>query len=425
MAKTDEKKGRSRANGEGGLLRVAGSRFWYAQYYQDGRQIRVSTRTDNKQEALATLRKLMGDRDNGLAPVTDMRRLRYADLRQALIDSYVAQGNKSLKSKADGSESIAGLTALDDFFGFKSEMSDGKQVVTERGVSVAQITTDAARRFVRKRRGDGTGNAAINRSLAALRRMLKIAKRDKKIHDVPYIEFQKEPSARKGFLERSDFDRLIKVLPTHLRPLVTFLYWCGCRIGETLQIEWSQVNLDLRQIQLEPEQTKTDEARVLPLPSVLVDMLRESEPTDGDAGRRVFDGTNLRKEWMKACAACGLGETTEVEGRPYDPIYSGLTLHDLRRSAVRNLRKAGVSEREAMKISGHKTRSVFDRYNIVSTEDVMDAMRKVEVAALNDSRKPVQSAKTSDAARTLAGDSLVKVGRRNTRKSLMALSSRG
>ena len=410
-----------RSSGEGGLFKVAGSRFWYYQFYQDNRQVRVSTKTDVKAEALAILRKALTDRDNGMAPAIDVKRLRYADLRQGLIDSYIAQGNKSLKEKADGSESIAGLTVLDEFCGFRQELIEGKMTVTDKGVSAAQLTTDFARHFVRKRRDAGAGNAAINRSLAALRRMLRIAKRDRKIHDVPFIEFQKEPPARKGFLERNDFDRLIKILPTSLRPLVTFLYWCGGRIGETLQIEWSQVDLDAHQIRLEPEQTKTDEARVLPLPAVLVDMLRQIEPKTG----RVFDGTNLRKEWMKACAACGLGQTTEVEGRPYDPIYSGLTLHDLRRSAVRNLRKAGVSEREAMMISGHKTRSVFDRYNIVSTDDVMDAMRKVEVAALNDTRKPVQSAKTSGAARTLAGDSLVKVGRRNARKSLMALSSRG
>jgi integrase len=412
------KKGRTRANGEGGLLEVRGSRFYYAQYYQDGRQIRVSTRTDNKQEALAVLRKLMGDRDNGMTPVTDVKKLKYADLRQALIDSYVAQGNKSLKSKADGSESIAGLTALDDFFGFKSEMTDGKQVVTERGMSVAQITTDAARRFVHKRRAEGTGNAAINRSLAALRRMLRIAKRDKKIHDVPYIEFQKEPPARKGFLERKDFERLIKVLPTHLRPLVTFLYWCGCRIGETLQIEWSQVDLDARQIRLEPEQTKGDEGRIVPLSSELVNMLRDIEPKEGT----VFDGTNLRKEWMEACAACELGTVTEVEGRPYDPLYSGLTLHDMRRSAVRNMRKAGISEKEAMRISGHKTRAVFERYNIVSTEDVMDAMRKLELAAMNETALLKASSNTRKPVR---GERLVKVSRRTTRKSLMALSSRG
>ena len=140
---------------------------------------------------------------------------------------------------------------------------------------------------------------------------------------------------------------------------------------------------------------------------------------------RVFDGTNLRKEWMKACAACGLGTLTEIEDRPYDPTYTGLTLHDLRRSAVRNLRNAGVSEKAAMTISGHKTRSVFDRYNIVSTDDIMDATRKLEIAALTEVKKPVVSATESSTKSGGRGDSLVKVDPPSRRKSLMALSSRG
>ena len=247
--------------------------------------------------------------------------------------------------------------------------------------------------------------------------MLKLAKRAKKIHDVPYIEFLKEPPARKGFLEQKKFEELIKLLPTHLRPLVTLLYFCGTRIGEALQIEWSQVNLTSRTIRLEPEQTKTDEARVLPLPPSLVMMLSDVEPKTG----LVFDGTNLRKEWMKACDAAGLGKLVEVENRPYDPIYSGLTLHDLRRSAVRNLVNAGVPERVAMSISGHKTRSVFDRYHIVSTEDVIDAMQKVVTASLgNGDRKPSLGDR-----RASHGDNLVTKHARSTRKSLMALSSRG
>jgi len=375
-----------RANGEGGLIKITGCRYWYVQYYQDGRQVRVSTKTEVKAEALATLRKLMNDRDNGLASVADVRRLRYADLRQALIDSYVAAGNKSLKEKEDGSDTIAGLTTLDTFFGYKAEVVDGKVTVTERGVSVAQITTDAARRFVRQRREEGTGNAAINRSLAALRRMLRIAKRDKKIHDVPFIEFQKEPSPRKGFLEVENFRALLEALPVHLRPLITLLYFCGARIGEALQIEWSQVNLRTRTIRLEPEQTKTSEGRLLPLPPVLVTMLNDIEPKTG----RVFDGTNLRKDWMTACAASGLGRIIEVEGKPHDPRYKGLTLHDLRRSAVRNLVRAGVPETVAMKISGHKTRSVFDRYNIVSDNDVTNAMQAVVSAS---AKIPVRSVK--------------------------------
>jgi integrase len=163
-------------------------------------------------------------------------------------------------------------------------------------------------------------------------------------------------------------------------------------LGEALQIEWPQVNLKTRLIRLEPEQAKTDEARILPLPSVLVDMLKDITPKEG----RVFNATNLRKEWMKACAAAGLGTIIEVEGKPYDPQYSGRTLHDLRRSAVRNLVRAGVSEIVAMKISGHKTRSVFDRYNIVSSNDVTNAMQAVESASL---RAPQQEQRTLEATK--------------------------
>lgn len=411
-----------RANGDGGLIKVDGCRFWYAQYYQDGRQIRVSTKTEVKQEAIATLRKLMGDRDNGLAPVTDMRRLRYSDLRAALIDSYVAQGNKSLKAKANGEETIAGLTVLDEFCRFKTALVDGKVTITDKGSSVAEITTDMARRFVRKRRDAGTGNAAINRSLAALRRMLRIAKRDRKIQDVPFIEFQKEPKPRKGFLERDKFNELIKLLPTHLRPLITLLYYCGTRIGESLQIEWSQIDLDARLIRLEPEQTKGDEGRAIPLPSVLIAMLSEIEPKAG----LVFDGTNLRKEWGNACVTCGLGRKIEVEGKKYDPRYEGLTLHDLRRSAVRNLINAGVPETTAMKISGHKTRSVFDRYAISSTEDISNAMQAVESASLLRSEKETVTDQGEAKSKAVEfGERMVKKPSRSTRKSLMALSSRG
>ena len=75
-----------RANGEGSLIKLKGCRFWYAQYYdRNGRKIRISTQTEVKQKALAILRKQMGDRDEGLAPLADVRKLTYKDLRSGLI----------------------------------------------------------------------------------------------------------------------------------------------------------------------------------------------------------------------------------------------------------------------------------------------------------------------------------------------------
>jgi integrase len=170
-----------------------------------------------------------------------------------------------------------------------------------------------------------------------------------------------------------------------------FLYYCGVRVNEARQIEWTQVSLDARLIRLEEEQTKGEEARVVPLPSVLVALLRDVEPKSG----RVFDSENLRTEWEKACAACGLGKRTKMEPKQEKGFvyykYSGLLIHDLRRSAVRNLRKAGVPETVIMKITGHKTAEVFRRYNIVSTADVSAAMRSLELKVSSDSSVTVSA----------------------------------
>jgi integrase len=385
-----------RSKGEGSILKLKNCRYWYASFYDSrGKQVRVSTKETVKQKALTELRRLMGNSERGL---TINRKMRYANLRAGLLANYVERGNKSLITNANGAETIAGLTVLDKFFGY----GEGKP-----GTSVTRITTDATRTFVRQRQAEGAGNAVINRSLAALRRMFRIAQEDGKLQVIPVIRLLKEPPARKGFVPMGEFEELVGLLPTTLRPLVTFLYFCGVRIGEALQIEWPQVDIKQRLIRLEDEQTKSGEARIVPLPSALVMMLEKIKPKDG----KVFVATNLTKEWRKACAACGLGRIIKIEGKPYDPHYEGLNIHDLRRSAIRNLVNAGVPELVAMKISGHKTRSVFDRYHIVSTDDVTNAMRRLEVAA----------AKEQPAIRYRLG----KVSPSNARKSLMALSSRG
>jgi integrase len=173
---------------------------------------------------------------------------------------------------------------------------------------------------------------------------------------------------------------------------VIFLYYCGVRLGEASQIDWKQVDLKAALIRLEEDQTKNSEARVVPLPDILVTLLTQVDPKDG----LVFDTTNLRKEWHKACVKAELGKFIEVEGKT-DPRYTGLIIHNLRRSAIKNLMKAGVNEKVAMQISGHKTRSVFDRCHIVDEQDVVEAMRRVQGKGLvsNDSNGEKSVKRTS------------------------------
>jgi len=329
----------------------------------------------------------MGDSERGL-PVANGK-IYYRDLRTALIDDYVARGNKSLEQRADGTETIVGLPQLDKFCGYEPD-KPGQPGSGNPGLPLSRLTTDSARQFAKKRADEGAGRAMINRSLQCLRRMLRIAHEDGKIMAVPKIRLLKEPGPRKGFLERAKLETLLKTLPSYLRPLIAFLYWTGVRKGEALAIEWDQVDLDTGLIALHDDQTKNSEPRVIPLPSEVLAMLRGIKPKSG----KVFDGSNLRSELEIACAAVGLGERALMEtehernDREEPRIvrnkwyrYRGLIVHDLRRSAVRNLRLAGVAENVAMKISGHKTRAVFDRYNIVSTDDVRAAMRLTETSS--------------------------------------------
>ncbi len=134
-------------------------------------------------------------------------------------------------------------------------------------------------------------------------------------------------------------------------------------------------------VRLDPGTTKNDEARLLPLAPQLYEALRMQRAIRDqrypdcpwvffwhDTGKRIRD---FRGAWEAASKAAGLWEGDEKTGNP------ARLFHDLRRTGVRNLVRAGVPERVAMMISGHKTRAIFDRYNIVSESDLKDAARRL------------------------------------------------
>src|SRR5580704_7205675 len=154
---------RTRANGQGGLIKYGNSARWYAQYYDaSGKQHRKSTGKTIKAEAEGVLRGWMTDSSRGLKPSPETRNVTYDNLRDALLESYRVKGNKSLRVFADGTESLFPLGALNDYF---------------KGKKASAIDADAVRAFIRTRQNDGVGNACINNSLSSLRRMFSIAHR--------------------------------------------------------------------------------------------------------------------------------------------------------------------------------------------------------------------------------------------------------
>jgi integrase len=179
----------------------------------------------------------------------------------------------------------------------------------------------------------------------------------------------KENNVRKGFLEHGDF----LSLPEHLKGFVTFAYKCGWRLSEIANLIWDQVDLNQGIVTLNPGETKNAEGRTVYLDDELREVFQRQWKARKQAQKirpYVFlneDKTHRIKRFNKAWAsACG---KAEIGTRLF---------HDLRRAAIRNMIRAGIPERVAVIISGHKTRSVFDRYNIVSDNDLKLAAKRQE-----------------------------------------------
>ena len=209
----------------------------------------------------------------------------------------------------------------------------------------------------------------------------------------PHIPKLQEAQPRQRFIETAEYLAIRAELPPHYADVLDFGFHSGWRRGEIVRVEWRDVDRDASVIRLRPELSKNAEGRVLALSAPLRDLIerRWKERVLGcpfvfhRGGRPVGD---WRKTWAKACTAAGFFRVvnvgTEVERRVPSKIF-----HDLRRTVVRNLVRAGVSERVAMSVTGHKTRSVFDRYNIVSESDLRHATARLADYVAGQSRTPI------------------------------------
>ena len=183
----------------------------------------------------------------------------------------------------------------------------------------------------------------------------------------------KESNVRKGFFEHAEFLAVRDCLPDYLKGFVTFGYKTGWRASEIAKLTWAQVDRQLGIVRLEVGETKNDDARTVYLDGELKEIFAQLW-ADRKKSRKMLpyvfpnrNGTDrvkrFDKAWKKACKDADIGKRY---------------FHDLRRTAVRNMVRSGIPETVAMMISGHKTRSVFDRYNITNDADLIAAAKKQE-----------------------------------------------
>lgn len=354
-------KGKEHAvRGNGRIFRRPNSPFWWIAYYLGSRQFRESSHSQDEKVARRLLkhrlREVAADRLGARDFVGPSKeRVRVHQLLDVLEDDYKLR-------KCHTSTVTAHLKPIRETFG------------NRRAVSVTEEVVD---RYIKARLSAGKAPATINRETQLLGQSYKLAIRRKVLNSAPTIRcLSMIGNARQGFFEDADFKAVVKLLPEHLKDFARFAYLTGWRKGEISSLEWRDVDEQGTCIRLRAELSKNRTGRVLALEGELWNIMQRCLTRRQIAGRSgeirlsgyVFHwkGRRLRwfyDAWNLACKRAGL---------------EGKLFHDLRRTAVRNMIRAGVSETVAMKISGHKTRAMFDRYNITSERDLREAVRKTE-----------------------------------------------
>lgn len=321
---------------------------WWVAYCHQGQEYRESARSDKEADARQLLQQRLGEVGGDRVP---NRRLTFDHLVAEYLQDHTL---RSQRSREWAEDRVANLRR---FFG---------------GVKLAEITTGCIKDYQQSRLGEGAAAATVNRDLGALGRMFTLAVQSGRWSRRPHVPKLMEAPPRSGFVSHGQYLAIRKHLISDYQDVLDFGYYTGWRKGEVTSLEWRDVEGEV--IRLRPEVSKTRNGRVLvlsaPLQAVIVRRRRaqhrECPLVFHYRGRRVRD---WRKAWHRACQDAGC---------------QGTLFHDLRRTVVRNLTRAGVPERVAMGMTGHKTRSVFDRYNIVSEADLAEASARLAAWAGSD-----------------------------------------
>jgi integrase len=328
------------------------SAVYWIQFCTGGKVHRESTETADLEEAKEYLIKPQGE---ALTAGSSPSKVTFGELAAAEISDYETNGRKTiedLKARLD-------LHIL-PVFGSKKA----------RDIRAGDITEYAAARLK-----EGAERGTVNRELTAIKRAFTLGIESEKIVRRPRIAMLEENNVRKGFFEQKQFDDVLKHLPDYAQDFIKFAFITGWRSSEIKNLQWRHVDFEAGLVRLDAGETKNDGGRIFPMTSDLRALL-ENRRAATDAfmqehgsilpwvfwikGNRI---DNFKRSWAAACRKAGI---------------PGKLLHDFRRTAARNFQRAGIPEATAMKLLGHKTPSVYRRYNIITEDDLREAAAKLE-----------------------------------------------
>jgi len=333
--------------------------IWWIQFSANGQRHRESSNSSDRADAMRLLKKRLHDAQQSGKP-TGVATTTFGDLTAMLLDDYHANGRRS------GERARIALSRLREYFGENCKAAD--------------ITADRIVAYQAHRLEQNISAGTANYELAMLRHAFRLAVDAGRVAVAPKIKMLHVSNARKGFFEADALQAVLRHLPDYLRPVIQVAYYTGWRVrSELLTRQWRHVDLDGGWLRLEPNESKNGEGRFYPLTGELLELLQAQREhvsrleralgrviphvfVHTDDGRPIID---YRYAWDCACRLAGMPDKL---------------VHDLRRTSVRNMERAGVPRSAAMKLSGHLTESIYRRYAI--TDPAMLREGAAKLAAL-------------------------------------------
>ncbi len=357
---------------------------WWIAYSVRGKLIRESSKSRKEPDARKLLKKRHGEIALGKAVGPDVEKTNFEDMAAMIINDYKANGRRSLARLEDA------ITHLREFF------CDYRAV---------EITGDKVTAYVTSRQDQKAAASTINNELAGLSRMFTLGIRSSRVAVKPYIGKLALNNTRKGFFEWEEFCPVLKNLTEDLQPAIETGYITGWRIHDEI-FSRQKHHADLKGrgwLRLDPGETKNNEGRNFPftkrLRAVIEKQLERTKALEKATGRIIpwlfhRNGRPIktfRRSWLTACVKAGLGtEIRSSDGKLIKKIGNRIP-HDFRRTAVRNLERAGVSRSDAMKMVGHKTEAIYRRYAIADERSMKEAAAKLDQFHLLDQTNAADS----------------------------------
>lgn len=277
-----------------------------------------------------------------------------------LVDWYLTLPVAKKKRSFDKDEQRSKI--LKDHFGLKK--------AREIKPAMIEIFQDNLLTKPREGRKKAYKPATVNRMLALMKRIYNLAIREDMVEKNPCFKVSMLPenNKRDRVISHAEFQTIVSHLPKHAADIVTVAYYTGMRSGEILKLTWDRVSLKEGYLDLTADDTKTSEPRRIYLNETLLEIFSNVGKIRRIKHQNVFTYrgnpiTTIKHSFQDACKKAGIKD---------------FRFHDLRHTFNTNMRKAGVDRSVIMKITGHKTMAMFERYNTVDSDDARCAMTQFE-----------------------------------------------